>query len=181
MEHIEYEERVMIKENDYKKVIDDLMSLGYKTDLFTIENIYLDNKDFYIFKNDMMLRIRNTSQGVHELTLKMRQDEGVLEINETLDNHPQIDGSLNYKFDEYKPIIKLITYRLEIPIEDYLLVVDKNEYLGVTDFDVEIEADSQRRAKEVMMKYCEKYGWRYDDHYQVKSARAFERFKKGWR
>ena len=61
MKHIEYEERMLITENDYKKVIDVLTNAGYKIEPFTIENIYFDNKDFYIDKNGMMLRIRNTS------------------------------------------------------------------------------------------------------------------------
>ena len=181
MEHIEYEERVMISENDYKKVIDDLMRCGYNCDSFTIENIYLDNDDYYIYKNGMMLRIRNTSSGIHELTLKVRQSEGVLEINETLDSHPQIDECLNDKFKEFKEIIKLVTKRIEISIDDYLLVVDKNEYLGIIDYDIEIEASSQTRAKEVMMSYCDKYQLHYDEKYKVKSARAFEAFKKRWR
>lgn len=181
MEHIEYEERVMVSENDYKKVIDDLTNAGYKLEPFTIENIYFDNKDFYIDKNGMMLRIRNTSQGIHELTLKIRQNEGVLEINETLDKHPQIDKCLNNKFNEFKPIITLKTKRIEIPIDDYLLVVDKNEYLDVIDYDIEVEANTQQRAKEVMLELCDKYNLQYDANYKVKSARAFERFKKGWR
>ncbi|MBO4856297.1 MAG: CYTH domain-containing protein [Bacilli bacterium] len=181
MEHIEYEERVMINENDYKKVIDDLLENGFNCDCFTIENIYFDNDEFFIDKNGMMLRIRNTSTGIHELTLKVRQKEGVLEINETLENHPQIDAALNNKFKEFKEIIKLVTKRIEISIDDYLLVIDKNEYLDVIDYDIEIEANTQQRAKEVMFKLCDKYKLRYDENYKVKSARAFERFKKGWR
>ena len=181
MEHIEYEERVMIKESDYKKVIDDLANNGFNLECFTIENIYFDNDEFFIDKNGMMLRIRNTSTGIHELTLKVRQKEGVLEINETLENHPQIDEALNYKFKEFKEIIKLVTKRIEIPISDYLLVIDKNEYLDIVDYDIEVEANSQARAKEVMLKLCEKYKLRYDPNYQVKSARAFARYKKGWR
>ena len=181
MEHIEYEERVMISENDYKKVIDDLTNSGYKLEPFTIENIYFDNKDFYIDRNGMMLRIRNTSTGIHELTLKIRQPEGVLEINETVENHPQIDKCLDNKFNEFKPIITLKTNRIEIPIENYLLVIDKNEYLDVTDYDIEIEAKTQQRAKEAMLELCKKYKLQYDTNYKVKSARAFERLKKGWR
>ena len=181
MEHIEYEERVMVSENDYKKVIDDLTNAGYKLEPFAIENIYFDNKDFYIDKNGMMLRIRNASQGIHELTLKIRQNEGVLEINETLNKHPQIDKCLNNKFYEFKPIITLKTKRIEIPIDDYLLAVDKNEYLDVIDYDIEVEANTQQRAKEVMLELCKKYNLQYDVNYKVKSARAFKRFKKGWR
>ena len=75
----------------------------------------------------------------------------------------------------------MVTKRIEIPIEDYLLVVDKNEYLDVVDYDIEIEAKTQQRAKEVMLELCKKYRLQYDTNYKVKSARAFERFKKGWR
>ena len=75
----------------------------------------------------------------------------------------------------------LVSVVSEIPINDYLLVIDKNEYLDVIDYDIEVEANSQARAKEVMLKLCEKYKLRYDPNYQVKSARAFNRYKKGCR
>ena len=181
MEHIEYEERVMISKRDYKKVIDDLMSQGYKCEPFTIENIYLDNKDFFITKNDMMLRIRNTSTGIHELTLKIRNDDGShTEINETLDNHPLLDASLGNKFKEFKEVIRLTTVRTEVPIENHLFVIDQNTYGNKTDYNIEVEANSQKNAVNIAKKYCEKYGLTYKRS-PSKSERAFARYKKGWR
>ncbi len=181
MEHIEYEERVMISKHDYKKVIDDLLSQGYKCQPFTIENIYLDNKDFFITKNDMMLRIRNTSTGIHELTLKIRNDDGShTEINETLDNHPLIDASLGDKFKEFKEIIRLTTVRIEVPIEDHLFVIDQNTYGNKIDYNFEVEANSQKNAVSIAKKYCEKYKITYKRS-PSKSERAFKEFKKGCR
>ncbi len=181
MEHIEYEERVMIKQSDYKKVIDDLLSQGYKCEPFTIENIYLDNKDFFIEKNGMMLRIRNTSTGIHELTLKIRNEDGShTEINENLNSHPLIDASLGNKFNEFKEIIRLTTIRIEIPIDNHLFVIDKNMYGSKIDYNVEVEASSQKEAVNIAKKYCEKYGITYKRS-ESKSARAFQEYKKGCR
>ena len=180
MEHIEYEERVMIKESDYKKVIDDLITQGYDIKPFTIENIYLDNDSHFIENNGMMLRIRNTLEK-QELTLKIRnEDNSNVEINETLSNHPIIDEALQYKFKEFKEVVRLVTQRIELKIDDYLLVIDKNQYCNITDYDVEVEASSQEKAKKILLEYCEKYNWKYKSDYLVKSARAFKANKKGW-
>ena len=178
MEHIEYEERVMIKESDYKKVIDDLMSKGYEIKPFTIENIYLDNDEKIMQKGGMMLRIRNVLDK-QELTLKIRnKDNSNVEINETVENHPIIDEALNHKFKEFKEVVRLVTQRIELKIDDYLLVIDKNMYHNIVDYDVEIETDSQAKAKKIILEYCEKYNWKYKSDYKVKSARAFAALKK---
>ncbi len=180
MEHIEYEERVLISENDYKKVIEDMQNNGHECHPFTIENIYLDSKKHKIIKNDMMLRIRNTSNGVHELTLKIKNPGGGhIEINETLDSHPQIDEYLNHKFEKYKEITRLITERIEIPFDDYLFVIDKNSYSGIVDYNIEVESSSQEKAVQIAKEYCEKYGIEYTGKCKSKSKRAFQALKKG--
>lgn len=175
MEHIEYEERVMISESDYHKIIEDIKQSEkpYVTSL--IENIYLDNRDLFIYKNKMMLRIRTTNGDNQELTLKVRNPDGsTREINETLSHHPIINELLNNEFESYKEITRLITYRIEIFNEDYTFVLDKNEYENTVDYNIEIEANSQQNAIKLINYYCQKYNLKYSKDYEVKSHRAIK-------
>ena len=175
MEHIEYEERVLINENDYQKIITDIKNMKKPFVASLIENVYLDNASHYINDHKMMLRIRTTNGQEKELTLKMKNpDHSTREINETLGHHPIIDKELNNKFSEYHEVARLVTERIEVEIDDYLLVVDKNSYHGIIDFDIEIEAKTQQKAHELIKMYCEKYHLTYREDYKVKSRRAIE-------
>ena len=173
MEHIEYEERVMISKGDYNKVIDHIKKekLSYKESF--ILNVYLDNASGFIYKNKMMIRIRTTNGKDTELTLKIKNKDGSnREINETLNKHPLIDKELEGNFNEYHEVAKLITERIEIEKEDYLFVLDKNIYHGKIDYDIEIEANSQQKAYEILKMYCDKYNLKYKENYKTKSHRA---------
>lgn len=179
MKSIEYEERVLLSEADYRKVIEDIEYEGRAYKSFTIENIYLDNSEEFMQNNRSVLRIRTTSDGVHELTLKVQQsDNSCIEINETVEEHPQIDEKLHNNFEQYKEIARLTTQRMEIEYDDYLLVIDRNFYSDVVDYDLEIEAKSQQLALEILQKYCQKYGFAYDIGYRSKSRRAISKAKE---
>ena len=102
MEHIEYEERVLINENDYQKIITDIKNMKKPFAASLIENVYLDNASHYINDHKMMLRIRTTNGQEKELTLKMKNpDHSTREINETIKHHPIIDKELNNKFSSF--------------------------------------------------------------------------------
>ena len=58
MEHIEYEERVLIKEADYLKILEDIKRDNVPFISSYIENIYLDSDDHFIKENKMAFRIR---------------------------------------------------------------------------------------------------------------------------
>ena len=179
MEVIEYEERVLISKNDYEKVIADVKLSGKKLSYLNIENIYLDNEQKTIRNHRWMLRIRTTNNKDEELTLKIKNsDNSTIEINETLDSHPEIEKQLGQSLKDYKEVTRLKTDRIEIQYEDYLLVIDKNDYSGIVDFDLEIESDNQAKSKKIIEFYCEKYGLLYDSHYKTKSHRAFEALDK---
>ena len=176
METIEYEERVMISEDDYKQVINDIKRDGKPFTSLYIENIYLDNDSSFIYKTKKMLRMRTINQKEKELTLKIKNSDGsTREINETMNNHPIIDKELEGSFSTYKEIAKLITERIEVQYDDYLLVIDKNIYHNVIDYDLEIESSSQEYSLEKIKEYCQKYNLKYDSHYQTKSHRAISK------
>ena len=179
MEHIEYEERVLISKSDYKKIIADVKKERRQLIKTNITNIYLDNDDSFIYKTKKMLRIRFTNHQEIELTLKTKfPDNSCREINESLNEHPLIDKELEGSFSDYHQIAKLETKRIEVRFDDYLLVIDKNKYHGVTDYDIEIEADSQEKARKLVLFYCEKYNLVFDPNYKSKSHRAITKAKE---
>ena len=179
MEHIEYEERVLIREEDYLKILEDIKREGLPFTNLHIENIYLDNDKHSIKSHKMVLRIRTINNNEQELTLKVKNEDGSCnEINETLNNHPLIDKELNNEFDSYYEIARLATDRVEVQYDDYLFVLDKNYYHGVIDFDIEIEANSQQKALEIIKKYCKKYNLEYKSNYVSKSRRAILEVEK---
>lgn len=177
MRNIECEERVMLTFEQYSKLIGVYMMEDPSFRYIKIENIYLDDKDISIKRSHKMLRIRH-ADGKEELTLKIKGNDGDIEINETLDNHPEIDKALDYPFDHYQPITKLKTKRLEAKVDDYLVVIDMNEYSGIIDYDLEIEAPSMDRAKQIIMQICRKYHIEYKENYHSKSSRAISAYLK---
>ena len=178
MEHIEYEERVLISKDDYQRIIEYVKGLNKPYVSLSIENIYLDNDEEYIQKSKQMFRIRKINGKISELTLKVKNPDGSCnEINETLEEHPLINKQLG-NLSKYKEIANLYTDRIEVQEKDHLLVIDQNIYHGVKDYDLEVEASSQEKAKEIILQYCEKFGLTYRDDYHSKSYRAILQSKK---
>ena len=173
MRNIECEERVMLTFEQYQTLIGVYMMKDPSFEYSEIENIYLDDKDLSIKKSHKMLRIRNIN-GKEELTLKIKGDNGDIEINETLENHPEIDKALDNRFNDFHPITKLRTKRLEAKMDGYLVVIDMNEYCGIIDYDLEIEAPTIEKARQEIFVICEKYHIKYDENYKSKSHRAIK-------
>ena len=174
MRNIECEERVMLTFEQYQTLIGVYMMKDPAFKYLEIENIYLDDENLSIKRNHKMLRIRHTN-GIEELTLKIKGDNGDIEINETLSSHPEIDKALDNKFDQYHPITTLKTKRLEADMKDYLVVIDMNEYSGIIDYDLEIEAPSMEIAKREITAICKKYHIIYNENYKSKSSRAIKK------
>ena len=175
MKVIEYEERVLISKSDYEKVIEDMKLSNKRLSYLSIENIYLDNEEKMIRNNGWMLRVRTTNNKDKELTLKYRNpDNSTVEINETLESHPEIEKILGNSLEKFHEMTRLKTERIEIQFDDYLFVIDKNSYSGIIDYDLEIESDEQAKSRRIIDIYCKKYGLLYDPLYKTKSQRAFE-------
>ena len=179
MKHNEYEERLLISESDYQKVIEDIKKTRRNYIYSYIENVYLDNKEGYIKNNHLTLRLRTIDKEEQEITLKIRIPEGGhLEITEPIICHPEVDKRLGRPLSEFKEIASLRTERIEIPTKDYLFVLDKNHYGDITDYNIEVEAKSMKRANEVMRFFCDRYGIKYQKDTKSKSERAIENAHK---
>lgn len=177
MRNLECEKRVMLNFEQYQHLLAEYMAKDPRFSFLEIENTYLDDKKGSIHTAHNVLRIRKTNGKDEELTLKIKGDNGDIEINETVSHHPEIDRELGISFSEFHPIVSLRTNRLEAHIDDYLVVIDQNIYNGIIDYDLEVEADSIAKAEKVILEICNKHNIEYKKEYLSKSARAFNSIK----
>lgn len=123
--------------------------------LFKQVNFYIDTPDFKLKSHRSALRIRVKDQNF-EMTLKVPASTGLTEYNHAVSIEPEPDKiimldelptdiykiiteSFGIKNDKLVILGALTTYRMETNFDDELLVLDKSEYLGITDYELEFE------------------------------------------
>lgn len=149
-ENIEIEFKNLLSESEFKALLNRFAVA--ESDLFYQANHYYDTSDYKLKSRSSALRIREKS-GTFELTLKEPTEDniGLLETNQTLNSLPSsldeiTEGAVinrisaaSISLSELKTFGTLATYRTEFPYKSGLLVLDKSEYLGVTDYEIEFE------------------------------------------
>lgn len=140
-------------------------------------NHYLDSKDFKLRKKKLALRIR-TFDHEAEMTLKVPQEVGNIEYNIalTLDEAQYLLGeksitsgqtdlseihdildSRGIDLDEVTLIGSLTTIRYEQHLPIGLIALDKNNYLGHSDYELELEVDDGIQGKKDFFDFLEKH------------------------
>lgn len=184
--NLEYEERVMINENQYSQIVKSYANFERKEIVNT--NYYFDYEDLQLTNSGLVLRVRNINDQIYELTLKIKQENADVEINHPLTSNEFNDiisnvnipdsevlvkiNSLNIDVDRLKLITTLKTERIEIQFPEYLFVVDKNYYNDKVDFNLEVESTSKKRAKTYLNQIISQFGIENKKDYISKSRRA---------
>ncbi|MGD3154298.1 CYTH domain-containing protein [Staphylococcus warneri] len=118
-------------------------------------NYYIDTTDFKLKDHYSALRIR-VKDNTYEMTLKVPAEVGLTEYNFNVPLEPEIDKMVyhNQLPGEIRQILvddfdvqdgtlvilgALTTYRMETSYQNELLVLDKSEYLGTEDYELEFE------------------------------------------
>lgn len=170
----EFEARVMLTEEEYLNIVSSLLKMFPNAHFLQNSNLYYDSDDLYLRKNHINLRVRVINDVASEITVKIKGLNGDDEINDKLTkkelNLLVNDGifpegnvknyllGLSYPLSNYHYITTLNTRRLEIKFEDHLLVVDKNTYSGIIDYNLEVEAnDDIVTANKKLKDYINKY------------------------
>ena len=185
---MEYEARVMIGESEYLKIKEEYLNTGRICREFTNKNTYFDSPDLYLTHHHMVLRIREIDDLEKELTLKVKGEDGDIEITHNIEseeeyqkilsgniNNLEIEKEISSRGGDIKSlgvITTLTTERVEVEFDDHLLVIDKNFYNNKVDFNLEVESTSRELAKEYLEKVISKYGIAYKKDYISKSRRA---------
>ena len=192
----EYETRIMLTENEYFEIVSYYLKQYPNKHFLQNTNIYLDREDLFLRHKHITLRIRTINDVNCELTLKIKGLNGDQEINDSLSSkeaylilNQGIFPSGNVKnyllslacpLSEYQVITTLYNRRLEIEFPDHLLVVDKNTYGDITDYNLEIESQKDINATKKYLKfYIDKFNLSLKDQpYFGKAHRAIMAAKK---
>ena len=144
----------------------------------------------------MTLRVRIINDVKSELTLKIKGKNGDEEITDGLPPK-EMDMLLNqnifpygevrnrlmllpYSLDKYHRIAVLYNRRLEIEFDDHLLVIDKNTYGDVVDYNIEVESKiGIEHAKEMLKQYAQQFNLTLSrEKYLGKARRAINQALK---
>ncbi len=143
---LEYEKKIMLTADEYFSI---LMLVCRDVPLQTQTNYYFDNDDLSMNKKGITCRIR-AKDGKYKTTVKNHNASHPdcsteVDLGENTEFDPQI-----FKVFGLHYLGKLTTDRVVIYKEATCeMVLDRNVYLGHTDFELEVEycKDSERRAQ----------------------------------
>ena len=159
--NLEIEFKAELSKEDYESLI-----LKYSNEkIYEQNNFYFDTPNFDIRKAKCGLRIRELNNEL-ELTLKVDQKEGKLEINQKIyslfrigfefpdgEVKDYIENNLGIDVKKINILGNLLTYRLDIRYMSALISIDKSIYNDIIDYEIEIEDSSMELAKEHLKKF----------------------------
>ena len=166
---IEIEAKSLVSEEDYRKLV--RAFAAYPS--YSQTNYYIDSDARELAKDGIALRVREKN-GSYELTLKTPLSEGLLEKNCVISRDQFIDFRDNKVFpkgdtsrfltmlginiEDLHILTALTTNRIDVEYKGGVLSIDKNTYLGETDYEVEFEYNSLAGAKAIMKDLFEANG-----------------------
>lgn len=171
----EKEYKVLINQDDYKEL---LGSFGFNKNYRQV-NYYFDTKDNYCKLNNITIRIREKENKYYlQVKVPIKYDNAL---------HIKKEYEKTYSFlktqitsDELKTLTcleiptvncigMLATQRKEYIINDSILCLDKNEYNGVIDYELEIEF--QRQVDKSVIPILNEMGLNFDKTVDGKFSR----------
>lgn len=181
-QNLEIEAKSMLDESNYLKLIK-----GNEKNCYIQINYYIDTMHFDVHEKKLGLRIR-LKDGAYELTLKIRQSEGKLEINQSitefdfltfkesniLPNGEVKDALLKQKIniEKLRIFTELKTTRLDVNYKTSLISIDKSEFNGITDYEIECEDKSMEIAEANLIEYLNKNEVPFNENFVSKLRRA---------
>lgn len=160
-ENLEIEFKTLLSIEEFSRVVD---YFQFKEEqFFTQINYYFDSADFQLRKRRMGLRVRVLSDNA-EITLKVPEKVGLLEINDALSvkeanaiiesaTLPTIGNvynklnQLGIDQSDLRLIGSLTTKRAEIKLPQGLLALDESWYNEQHDFELELEVNDATNGK----------------------------------
>lgn len=143
--NIEIEFKTEITATKYQEM---LHMFSLENNIFKQINHYFDTDTFDLSKKNIVLRIRQKGRGRYKITLKSQCKQGAYESHiiltmgqaqdmikngfETKTFFSELDYSVNFK-------ASLENYRVSTPYKGGTLFLDRCEYCGVIDYEVEYE------------------------------------------
>ena len=161
--NLEIEFKAELSKQDYGK----LVSKFSTTKIYSQINYYIDSDDLVIRSKKCGLRIRE-KDGDFEMTLKVPQSEGKLEINQQITDKlikyfvfPDgeiknfLRDNFSIKIESLRILGSLETKRLDLKYKTSLVSIDESSYNGIVDYEIEAEDSSIDLAKKNLLDFLE--------------------------
>lgn len=194
--NIEIEAKALITKEEYEKLVNTYGPIKIKE--FDQTNYYIESKNLDLKKLGVGLRIRKKDDGC-VINLKAPLSEGLLEKQTKLTDN-QFENFLDHGifpdcslkdfifmigFDPNKLSIvsQLKTHRIEVELDDgkSIFSIDKNEYNGTIDYELEMNSATLLQAKNRLQTICIQNGVEYKDNPRSKQTRCLESMEnKKW-
>ncbi len=145
----EFERKALLTEGEYARLLSAFSEIAEKK-RYTQKNTYYDDEAFFLAKSRRTLRVREKS-GALALEYKYGQTESgdlrvATEYTLPLEAYPEeIEaGTLPEALPSlcFRPLGTLVTERCDFQVGNSLVSLDKNEYLGYTDYEIEVESET---------------------------------------
>jgi len=146
----EFERKSVVSESDYAALLQELNNDFVCKDVFQI-NYYYDTTDFALFRSDETLRIRQIG---NNLNLQYKHNKRHIdnmrisdEYSEKMDELPKsiaINGVETYN------VGFMVTQRANFDLGNGIVSLDKNYYLGVVDYEIEVEGENGFDVPEIL-------------------------------
>lgn len=178
--------KTLLTQDEYERLIEKFK--GNRTDFQT--NHYFDTKRFSLKALDSSLRVRD--RDTLELTLKRKKSYTLQEITTPIDNNifEEIRNTGTIPEGEIRneliPLVgdqrlfnflSLSTLRMYLPYKNGVLFIDKSEYLGITDYELEYSGKNYNEAKREFIQIISELGIKYKKA-DKKIKRAFKAYKR---
>lgn len=181
-EELEIEYKTLLNEETYNQILENYKDKIYES--YIQINYYLSHP--ILNQKKYMLRIRK-KKNTYELTLKRPLHNHRLETNipiskETKDkilNHQTVKNEImdilfkeGIQIAEIENKFSLTTYRTDIHLNNGILSLDKNEYLGMVDFELEYEVNNEEEGFKQFLEIIQPYSIQYHKNCDSKIKRV---------
>lgn len=177
--NIEIEFKTFISEDVYNNLIKEF---ELENNIFSQTNYYFDTEDTLLMQEKTVLRIRQKGSN-YKLTKKTRAEVGADETH-LLISKEQAENFLQNGFDAkiinlpyyVKNIAQLTTYRASTPYKNGTLFLDKSEYYGKVDYEIEYEVDEEKEGLKDFKNFLDSHNITFKESIR-KSKRAYDNRK----
>ena len=85
---------------------------------------------------------------------------------------------LGFEIEQLKILTSLKTERIDIAFESGMFSIDRNEYSGKIDYELEKESNNLKSGEDFLVDICTKAGVSFTINKTTKQARAFNRLNE---
>jgi uncharacterized protein YjbK len=161
--NIEIEFKTQISEEKYNAL---LHHFHLENNVFKQTNYYFDTDDYILNEKRVVLRIRQKSDTHYKVTLKSQSEQGAYESHVLITKEQaleMIENGFSTKefFDDMDYFVtyrvNLINYRVSTPYDNGVLFLDRCEYCGVQDYEVEFEVSNYHDGELAFKRFLDKF------------------------